>query len=114
MPFYILNFHKPIHFTLLDIVLHCLLKTQLPEDRQPLTPYYKVPLIIERNQYVQPKMARSRPTSHQTLDSRFESIRRPRMIKPPVSEARRWVTLESPDLKPIHKQEYKYGYNPYF
>jgi hypothetical protein len=27
VPFYILNFHKPIHFTLLDIVLHCLLKT---------------------------------------------------------------------------------------
>jgi hypothetical protein len=36
------------------------------------------------------------------------------MIKPPVSEARRRVTLESPGLKPIHKQEYKYGYNPYF
>jgi hypothetical protein len=54
-------------------------------------------------QYVQPKMARSRPTSHQTLDSRFESIRRPRMIRPPVSEAGRWVTLESPGLKPIYR-----------
>ena len=54
MPFYILNFHKLIYFTLLDIVLHCLLKTQLPEDRQPLTPYYKVPLIIERHQFLAP------------------------------------------------------------
>uniref|UniRef100_A0A2N9FYZ2 Uncharacterized protein n=1 Tax=Fagus sylvatica TaxID=28930 RepID=A0A2N9FYZ2_FAGSY len=65
-------------------------------------------------QYVQQKMAQSRLTSHQTLDSRFESIRRPRMIRPPISEARRWVTLESLGLKPIHRQEYKYGYNPYF
>jgi hypothetical protein len=38
----------------LEIVLHCLLKTQLPEDRQPLTSYYKVPLIIERNQFLAP------------------------------------------------------------
>jgi hypothetical protein len=52
MPFYILNFHKPIHFTLLDIVLHYLLKTQLPW--QPLTPYYKVPLIIKRHQPLLP------------------------------------------------------------
>ena len=54
MPFYKLNFHKPIHFTLLDIVLHCLLKTQLSEDQQPLTPYYKVPLIIEQHQFLAP------------------------------------------------------------
>jgi hypothetical protein len=58
-------------------------------------------------QYVQPKMARSRPTSHQTLDSKFESIKRPRMIRPPISEAGRWVTLKSSGLKPIHKQKYK-------
>ena len=50
VPFYILNFHKPIHFTFLDIVLHCLLTTQLPENRQSLTLYYKVPFIIERHQ----------------------------------------------------------------
>jgi hypothetical protein len=36
------------------------------------------------------------------------------MIEPPVLEAERWVTLESLGLKPIHRQEYKYGYNPYF
>ena len=36
------------------------------------------------------------------------------MSRPPVSEAGRWVTLESLALKPIHRQEYKYGYNPYF
>jgi hypothetical protein len=36
------------------------------------------------------------------------------MIRPPVSEVGRWVTLESPGLKPIYRQEYKYGYNPYF
>jgi hypothetical protein len=36
------------------------------------------------------------------------------MMRPPVSKIRRWVTLETPGLKPIHKQEYKYGYNPYF
>jgi hypothetical protein len=36
------------------------------------------------------------------------------MIRPPVSEVGRWVTLESPSLKPIHRHEYKYGYNPYF
>jgi hypothetical protein len=36
------------------------------------------------------------------------------MIRPPVLEAGRWVTLETPGLKPIQKQEYKYGYNPYF
>uniref|UniRef100_A0A2N9G346 Uncharacterized protein n=1 Tax=Fagus sylvatica TaxID=28930 RepID=A0A2N9G346_FAGSY len=39
---------------------------------------------------------------------------KPRMIRPPVSEARRWVTLETLGLKPIHRQKYKYGYNPYF
>jgi hypothetical protein len=49
-------------------------------------------------QYEQPKMARSWPTSYQTLDSRFESIRKPRMIRPSVSEAGRWVTLETLDL----------------
>ena len=65
-------------------------------------------------QYVQPKMARSSPTSHQTLNSRFESIKRPRMIRPLVTEAGRWVTLESPGLKSIYRQEYKYGYTPYF
>ena len=59
-------------------------------------------------------MARSRPNPHHTLDSRFESIRKPRMMRPPVSETGRWVTFETPRLKPIHKQEYKYGYNPYF
>jgi hypothetical protein len=64
-------------------------------------------------QYEQRKMARSRPPHH-TLDSRFESIRKPRMIRPPISEAGRWVTFETLGLKPIHKQEYKYGYNPYF
>ena len=52
VPSYVLNFHKPIHFTLLDIVLHYLLKTQLSEDRQPHTLYYKVPLIIERHHAV--------------------------------------------------------------
>ncbi len=36
------------------------------------------------------------------------------MIRPPVSKAGRWVTFESPGLKPIHRHEYKYGYNPYF
>jgi hypothetical protein len=36
------------------------------------------------------------------------------MMRPPISEIGRWVTLETPGLKPIHKQEYKYGYNPYF
>ena len=35
-------------------------------------------------------------------------------MRPPVSKIGRWVTLETPGLKPIHKQEYKYGYNPYF
>jgi hypothetical protein len=65
-------------------------------------------------QYKQPKMARLRPNSHYTLDSRLESVKKPRMMRPPVSEAGRWVTLETPGLKPIHKQEYKYGYNPYF
>jgi hypothetical protein len=35
-------------------------------------------------------------------------------MRPLVSETGRWVTLETPRLKPIHKQEYKYGYNPYF
>ncbi len=54
-------------------------------------------------QYEQPKMARSRPVSHQTLDSRFESIRKPRMIRPLVSKAGRLVTLETPRLKPIHR-----------
>ena len=65
-------------------------------------------------QYEQPKMARSRPSSHYTLDSRYESIRKPRMMRPPVSETGRWVTLKTLGLKPIHKQEYKYGYNQYF
>jgi hypothetical protein len=65
-------------------------------------------------QYEQQKMARSRPNPHYTLNSRFESIRKPRMTRPPVSETRRWVTLETLRLKPIHKQKYKYGYNPYF
>uniref|UniRef100_A0A2N9EX14 Uncharacterized protein n=1 Tax=Fagus sylvatica TaxID=28930 RepID=A0A2N9EX14_FAGSY len=65
-------------------------------------------------QYEQLKMARPRPNPHYTLDSRFESIRKPRMMRPLVSETGRWVTLETPGLKPIHKQEYKYGYNPYF
>jgi hypothetical protein len=59
-------------------------------------------------------MARSRPNPHYTLDPRFESIKKPRMVRPPVSETGRWVTLKTPGLKPIHKQEYKYGYNPYF
>jgi hypothetical protein len=36
------------------------------------------------------------------------------MMRPPVSKTGRWVTLETSGLKPIHKQEYKYGYNPYF
>ena len=65
-------------------------------------------------QYEQQKMARSRPNPHYTLDSKFESIRKLRMIRQPVSETGRWVTLETPGLKLIHKQEYKYGYNPYF
>jgi hypothetical protein len=59
-------------------------------------------------------MARSRPNPYHTLDFRFESIRKPRMMRPPVSEVGRWVTLETPRLKPIHKPKYKYGYNPYF
>jgi hypothetical protein len=65
-------------------------------------------------QYEQLKMARPRPNPHYTLDSRFESIKKPRMMRPPVLETGRWVTLETPRLKPIHKQGYKYGYNPYF
>jgi hypothetical protein len=36
------------------------------------------------------------------------------MMRPPVLKTGRWVTLKTPRLKPIHKQEYKYGYNPYF
>ena len=36
------------------------------------------------------------------------------MIRPPISEAGRWVTLEILGLKPIPRQEYKYDYNPYF
>jgi hypothetical protein len=59
-------------------------------------------------------MARSRPNPHYTLDPRFESIKKPKMVRPPDSETGRWVTLKTPRLKPIHKQEYKYGYNPYF
>ena len=81
-----------------------------------LGPQYEQPRVARSRlgpQYEQPKMAQSRPPHH-TLDSRFESIRKPRMIRPPVSEAGRWVTLETLGLKPIHKQEYKYGYNPYF
>jgi hypothetical protein len=35
-----------IHFTLLNIDLHCLLKTQLPEDRQPLTRTIRYRLLL--------------------------------------------------------------------
>ena len=59
-------------------------------------------------------MARSRPNPYHTFDFRFELIRKPRMMRPTISEVGRWVTLETPRLKPIHKPEYKYGYNPYF
>jgi hypothetical protein len=65
-------------------------------------------------QYELPKVARSRPNPHYTLDSRFESVRKPGMMRPLVLETGRWVTLETPGLKPIHKHEYKYGSNPYF
>uniref|UniRef100_A0A2N9F3D7 Peptidase A2 domain-containing protein n=1 Tax=Fagus sylvatica TaxID=28930 RepID=A0A2N9F3D7_FAGSY len=78
---------------------------------------YEQPRVVRSRlgpQYEQPKMAWSRPNPHNTLDFRFESIRKPRMMRPPVSKIGRWVTLETPGLKPIHKQEYKYGYNPYF
>jgi hypothetical protein len=35
-------------------------------------------------------------------------------VKPPIVEQGRWVTLGSPNLKPIHQKIYKYGYNPNF
>ena len=35
-------------------------------------------------------------------------------FKPPIAEKGRWVTLGSPNLKPIHQKVYKYGYNPNF
>ena len=54
MPFYILNFYKPIHFTILNIDLHCLLKHKLPEDRQPLSIVLQAPFIIERHQLLAP------------------------------------------------------------
>uniref|UniRef100_A0A2N9END3 Retrotransposon gag domain-containing protein n=1 Tax=Fagus sylvatica TaxID=28930 RepID=A0A2N9END3_FAGSY len=79
--------------------------------------HYKQPRMARYRlgpQYEQPKMVWSRPNPHYILDSRFESVRKPRMMRPLVSKVGRWVTLETPGLKPIHKQEYKNGYNPYF
>ena len=77
---------------------------------------YEQPRVVRSRlgpQYEQPKMGRSRPNPHHTLDSRFESIRRPRMMRPLVTETGKWVTLEPLGLNQS-KHEYKYGYNPYF
>uniref|UniRef100_A0A2N9GH53 Reverse transcriptase domain-containing protein n=1 Tax=Fagus sylvatica TaxID=28930 RepID=A0A2N9GH53_FAGSY len=85
--------------------------------RSRLGSQYEQPRVARSRlgpQYEQTKMVQSKPNPHHTLDSRFKSIRKPRMMRPPVSKTGRWVTLETSGLKPIHKQEYKYGYNPYF
>ena len=46
------------------------------------------------------------------FNQQFEDPRRFRTYRPPIAEQGRWVTLGSPNLKPIHQKIYKYGYNP--
>ncbi len=45
--FYSYISYKSFNFYFYKHLIHCLLKTQLLEDRQSFTPYYKVPLTIE-------------------------------------------------------------------
>uniref|UniRef100_A0A2N9IQ24 Uncharacterized protein n=1 Tax=Fagus sylvatica TaxID=28930 RepID=A0A2N9IQ24_FAGSY len=47
-------------------------------------------------------------------NQQFEDPRSNKTFKPPIAEKGRWVTLGSPNLKPIHQKVYKYGYNPNF
>jgi hypothetical protein len=47
-------------------------------------------------------------------NQQFEDPKRVRTYKPPIAEQGKWVTLGSPNLKPIHQKVYKYGYNPNF
>uniref|UniRef100_A0A2N9IET6 Reverse transcriptase domain-containing protein n=1 Tax=Fagus sylvatica TaxID=28930 RepID=A0A2N9IET6_FAGSY len=47
-------------------------------------------------------------------NQQFEDPRSNRTFKPPIAEKGRWVTLGSPNLKPIHQKVYKYGFNPNF
>ena len=42
-------------------------------------------------------------------NQQFDDPRSNRTFKPPRAEKGRWVTLGSPNLKPIHQKVYKYG-----
>jgi hypothetical protein len=48
------------------------------------------------------------------FNQQFRDPRRVRTYRPPIAKQGKWVTLGSPNLKPIHQKVYKYGYNPNF
>uniref|UniRef100_A0A2N9IQV8 Uncharacterized protein n=1 Tax=Fagus sylvatica TaxID=28930 RepID=A0A2N9IQV8_FAGSY len=77
------------------------------------------PNRIPRNRFVHNPSASQVPNRREQFYARnynqqFEDPRRARTYKPPIAEQGRWVTIGSPNLKPIHQKVYKYGYNPNF
>ena len=77
------------------------------------------PNRIPRNRFVHNPNAPQVPNRREQFyemnyNQQFEDPRRIRTYRPPIAEQGRWVTLRSPNLKPIHQKVYKYGYNPNF